>query len=73
MPEMNGAETLSAIRAADRDVPVFLLSGYAEQDELKEVEKKELSGFIHKPFTLQQVSQILRGALARLAANSGEA
>ncbi|RNC67882.1 MAG: response regulator [Desulfuromonadales bacterium] len=50
MPEMGGIEVLEAIRAQDRDVPVILMTGYAELSVAVEAIKKGAFDFIIKPY-----------------------
>jgi two-component system cell cycle sensor histidine kinase/response regulator CckA len=57
MPEMGGEETFMEIRRRS-DVPVILMSGYAEVDGSAQSATK--SACLHKPFTRAELSQTLR-------------
>lgn len=50
MPEMTGIELLEALREMDRDVPVILMTGYAELAVAVEAIKKGAFDFIIKPY-----------------------
>ena len=50
MPEMTGIELLEALREMDRDVPVILMTGYAELSVAVEAIKKGAFDFIIKPY-----------------------
>ena len=50
MPEMNGEETLRALRRIRPDVVVLLSSGYAEDDIVPTFEEHSLAGFLQKPW-----------------------
>ncbi len=55
MPEMSGAQVLARLREIRPDVPVMLVSGYAEPTEGLDAE-----GFLHKPFTLDAFEAAVR-------------
>ena len=63
MPGLDGVETLARLRAADRDVPVVLMSGYAESDVVRRVEGQGATFFLQKPFGFRQLHAILSSAL----------
>lgn len=50
MPLMSGEEALAEIHRIRSDVPVILLSGYAEEEAVTRFEGLHLAGFLHKPF-----------------------
>jgi len=63
MPRMNGEETFRALRAIDPSVKVVLSSGYNEQDATSRFVGKGLTGFIRKPFTLNDFDFMLARTL----------
>jgi signal transduction histidine kinase/CheY-like chemotaxis protein len=63
MPHMNGEETFRALRALNPDARVILSSGYNETDATTHFAGKGLAGFIQKPYTLHELSHILREVL----------
>lgn len=64
MPEMDGEETLEQMRQINPAVPLVMSSGQAEQEIEERLAGKGLSGFIRKPFTIDN----LRGALRQVFA-----
>lgn len=60
MPGMTGAEALPALRAV-RDVPVIVASGFG--DETTRFFKDRVELFLHKPFTIEDLSHALRQLL----------
>lgn len=62
MPEMNGLETLKKIRTLDNTIPVLISSGFSKENELLEIKELEISGFLHKPFKLEELSLALKKA-----------
>lgn len=59
MPHMDGDETFRELRRLNPGVPVILSSGYAEQDVVSRFAGKGLSGFIQKPYTLDELRTTL--------------
>jgi two-component system cell cycle sensor histidine kinase/response regulator CckA len=63
MPEMNGEETYRRMRVIDRSVPVLLMSGYTEQEASTQFGGQGTSGFIQKPFRLDELKEAVRRVL----------
>lgn len=63
MPEMDGEEAYRRLREIDTDVPVFLSSGYSEQDVATRFAGRGLAGFIQKPYRSQTLVSMLREVL----------
>lgn len=59
MPRMTGAEAFSAIRRLNPHVPVMLASGYAEEAITGQFCGKGLTGFLQKPFLLDDLRRAL--------------
>ncbi len=55
MPNMNGEETLRALREVNPSVNVLLMSGYNEQDVTRMFAGRNLSGFLQKPFRAEEL------------------
>ncbi len=55
MPNMNGEETLRALREVNPSVNVLLMSGYNEQDVTRLFAGRNLSGFLQKPFRAEEL------------------
>jgi PAS domain S-box-containing protein len=62
MPRLDGMATFDAMRTIREDVRVILCTGYSEQAVTEEFGRRGLSGFIQKPYRLQQ----LRSEVARV-------
>ncbi len=54
---MDGIEAFSEIRRIRKEIPIILCSGYNEQDATQHFAGKGLSGFIHKPFTFENITE----------------
>jgi len=62
MPEMNGPELLTELRAVRPDLPAVVMSGYHE-DEATSALGTAISGFVQKPFTPAELSRRVKAAL----------
>ena len=62
MREMNGDEVFHIVHGMQPDLPVILLSGYAADDTAQRFSTIGLAGFVHKPFSWDD----LMGALQRV-------
>lgn len=69
LPGMDGAEVLRHLRRVRSDVPVLLISGYAEDEATARVGHAS-AGFLAKPFTPEQLRGRLRDTLAGPAAGN---
>ena len=68
MPEMSGLTALRKMRDLGVDSPVFILSGFGTAGSQTEATELGVAGFIHKPYYLSEVSQLLDTALEKRAA-----
>jgi len=64
MPHLGGEATLREIRRIRPDVKVILSSGYPEEAAARQFAGMGLSGFIQKPFAMDELAGKLRTALA---------
>lgn len=66
MPIMSGPEMLAALKAdpAFADIPVIMMSA-AGRSVLDELSLANTAGFLHKPFTYDQLMDALRAVLDR--------
>jgi len=63
MPKLDGMQTLPRIRATDPALPVVLMSGYAQSDtEFRRI-KPKASGFLQKPFSVEELKNLIRSVL----------
>ncbi|MGK0201935.1 MAG: CheY-like chemotaxis protein [Planctomycetota bacterium] len=64
MPGLSGPQLIHNIRSTDADVPIVLTSGFGDADDLPE---GSISGLLSKPWTTDDVSAAMRGALGQTA------
>ena len=65
MPGMNGRELVALLHEREADLPVLLMSGYAEHVSSDPQFAQNSSLFIHKPFTLDALLQNVRRAIGQ--------
>ncbi len=63
MPHLDGAAAFARLRRIRPDVRVILMSGYNEHSISTQFAGKGLLGFIQKPFRLNELRKLVRGAL----------
>jgi DNA-binding response OmpR family regulator len=59
MPEMSGLDLLRAIRAADPDLPVAVITGHASLEEREAARRLGVEDVIEKPFGLNHLGEAL--------------
>jgi CheY-like chemotaxis protein len=57
MPDMSGQEVFVEMRKIRPDIRVILVSGYNEEDAVRQFGHQDLAGFIQKPFILSNFLQ----------------
>jgi CheY-like chemotaxis protein len=65
MPDMGGGETFDWLKQIHPGVKVLLSSGYSVDGQAKEILNRGCSGFIQKPFHIQDLTEELRRILGR--------
>lgn len=63
MPDMDGVQTLRALRQERAELPVLLISGYSEQEMAQRITADRNIAFLQKPFALAQLQEALRSLL----------
>ena len=63
MPRMGGAEVLRRLRAAGRDTPVVLMSGFSEAEGMAAARGFGAVGWLAKPFGVEQVVAALAAVI----------
>ena len=66
MPFMGGSETYDSLKEVNPDVKVLLTSGYSIDGQASEILERGCDGFIEKPFTINELSEKLRGVLEKV-------
>jgi two-component system KDP operon response regulator KdpE len=74
MPEMNGLDTLVAIRqdAQIAHIPVLMLTGVKDSEKLKTALGNPRTDFLEKPFLLEMLQQKVREILKTYRAENAE-
>ena len=66
MPTLHGREVVRRIRAGRPDLPVFVISGYLDEELIAELRGLGIAGIVHKPFTFRDIQrQISRASEIR--------
>lgn len=60
MPKMGGLEAFNEIRKTNSGIPIFLSSGYEENDIRQLMRGKDFAGFIQKPYTFNVLAEKLK-------------
>lgn len=63
MPGLSGSETFDRIREMNPEARVILSSGYSLNEQARSIMEKGCRGFVHKPFTIADISRKLREVL----------
>jgi two-component system, cell cycle sensor histidine kinase and response regulator CckA len=64
MPVMDGPTMVRHAREKFPDMPILFMSGYAEEQLRKSISIQNV-GFLPKPFSVQQLAEAVRGAMAQ--------
>ena len=70
MPRMGGEEAFGEIRKTAPRARVILASGYDEQESTRRFAGRGLSGFIQKPYRLNNLEEKVRQVLGAESASS---
>ncbi|MFO7885626.1 MAG: response regulator, partial [Desulfobacteraceae bacterium] len=65
MPDMDGWETLAALRKIQPDLPVILTSGHDQARAMNRDFPEKFQVFLHKPYALIQLKNALQKALQK--------
>ncbi|HDH98192.1 MAG TPA: PAS domain-containing hybrid sensor histidine kinase/response regulator [Deltaproteobacteria bacterium] len=63
MPNMGGGKAYDRMKEIDPDIKVLLSSGFSIDGEATEILKRGCTGFIHKPFSMKELSHNIREIL----------
>lgn len=66
MPQLDGLETLKRIRRQDKNLPVFMISAFSNEERFKVARQLKASGFIVKTSDVKEQLQTIASAI-RLA------
>jgi len=59
MPEMNGIVLLKKIRQNNKTIPVIIMTAYGDKDLVIEAMHHQCSGFIEKPFDMDELLKVI--------------
>jgi two-component system response regulator PilR (NtrC family) len=71
MPRISGLELLQRIKETDPDVGVILITAYASTETAVDAMKEGAFDYIAKPFDVEEMKEVVRGALARRKKQGG--
>jgi PAS domain S-box-containing protein len=63
MPVMNGKDCFMALKKIDPEVRVIISSGFAQEEDLKQLKQEGLLYFVRKPHQTAALSQVIHKAL----------
>lgn len=63
MSDMDGVETLKAIKKINQQTPIVMMTGRAVEKKIEEARRLGACGHIHKPFGLAQLKTLVRKVL----------
>jgi DNA-binding response OmpR family regulator len=64
LPKRSGVEVLAELREIRKDTKVVLTSGYSRETVLSEIGSNEITGFVRKPYTIENLAAVLQAALS---------
>lgn len=70
LPDSDGIELMSELKSNSPDIPVVLMTGYADVSTAVKAMKKGASDYISKPFVPEEVLLVLSNALSKKEENS---
>jgi CheY-like chemotaxis protein len=63
MPVMDGLDLVIQVRKTDPKLPIILMTGFVE-DRVQKVRQYNLAGTLNKPFTIDQLSELINKTLS---------
>lgn len=69
MPEMNGIEMCTRIRAIHKECQIVFLSGYSDKEYLKGAIQLEAVSYVEKPISIEEVEEALSQAVEKQRKN----
>jgi CheY-like chemotaxis protein len=65
MPHMGGGQVYARMKEINPDLKVLLSSGYSIDGQATEILARGCNAFIQKPFSMEALSQAIKGVMAR--------
>ena len=69
MPGMNGLQLQSHLAASGRGIPIIFITAYESQDSRQRAMQAGAAAFLGKPFSDEQLLQLIRSALRFFGTN----
>jgi len=66
MPVMDGVMMIKKIREFDLDVPIVILSAYDDKEYLLETIKHGIDGYLVKPYSFSQITEVINKIVLKL-------
>lgn len=63
MPGMSGKECLKELLKINPDVPVIIATGYSPDGQTIQMLEDGASGFVHKPYEIQEMLRVIQGVM----------
>jgi DNA-binding NtrC family response regulator len=65
MPEHDGMYLIREVKKKFPDIPIIVMSGYPTTDTIEEAVKMQAAAFIAKPFTPDEILEIIRQVIQK--------
>ena len=72
MPSMGGLDLLAAAKKIDSNLPVIMITAYASPEDAVAAMKNGAYDYITKPFKLDEIRNVIAGAISRAQPAGGE-
>lgn len=59
MPEMDGVETLRALKRVNQNIHVVMMTGFAVEDKVKEAMQNGAIDYLYKPFDIVEIMTVI--------------
>ncbi|MGL1893606.1 MAG: PAS domain S-box protein [Spirochaetaceae bacterium] len=59
MPKISGTEAFYKMKEIDENCKVIISSGFNKNEDIEEILRNGLASFIHKPYTISEISHVL--------------
>lgn len=63
MPIMSGREVVREIREVDSNIPIIIASGFSQENDLSNLKKIGIEGFLQKPFRKAELASMVFNAI----------
>lgn len=71
LPDVSGTEVLRRLRRLDDDLPVIVVTAYGSVDTVRTSMRLGAFDYVTKPFDVQEIQRVIRGALASARTTAG--